>query len=84
MSYQRRLSYRLIEGFQSACEAQNEILATVLREAANVELAGVHRRTILIIDRIVRPFAEPSRNMLTCSTLYPNTLAYCGFTRLAV
>ena len=44
MSYQRRLSDRLIEGFQSACEAHNEILATVLREAANVELAGFHRR----------------------------------------
>jgi hypothetical protein len=43
MSYQRRLSDQLIEGLQSACEAQNEILATVLREAANVELSGVHR-----------------------------------------
>ena len=43
MSYQRRLSDRLIESLQSACEAHNEILATVLRETANVEMAGVHR-----------------------------------------
>ena len=44
MDYQRRLSDRLIEGLQSACEAHNTILATVLREADNVELAGFHRR----------------------------------------
>jgi hypothetical protein len=60
MSYQRRLSDRLIEGFQSACEAHNEILATVLREAANVELAGVHRRDY--IDR--RPNSSAFRRAL--------------------
>ena len=43
MSYQRRLSDRLIEGLQSAREAHNEFLATVLREATNDESAGVHR-----------------------------------------
>ncbi len=47
MSYQRRLGDRLIEGLQSACEAHNEILATVLREAANVELAGFHWRNYI-------------------------------------
>ena len=47
MSYQRRLSDRLIESLQSACEAHNEILATVLRETANVEMAGVHRRNYI-------------------------------------
>ncbi len=44
MDYERRLSDRLIEGLQSACEAHNKILATVLREANNHELAGFCRR----------------------------------------
>ncbi len=60
MSYQRRLSDRLIEGHQSACDAQNEILATVLREAVNVELAGVHRSGY--IDR--RPNSSAFRRAL--------------------
>jgi hypothetical protein len=60
MGYQHRLSEQLIEGFQSACEAHNEILATVLREAANIELAGTLRRDY--IDR--RPNSSAFRKAL--------------------
>jgi len=60
MGYQHRLSEQLIEGFQSAREAHNEILATVLREAANIELAGTLRRDY--IDR--RPNSSAFRKAL--------------------
>jgi hypothetical protein len=61
MSYRRRLSDQLIEALQSACEAQNEILATVLREAANLELAGIRRHGL--VDR--RPNSPAFRRALT-------------------
>lgn len=60
MSYQRRLSDQLLEALQSACDAHNEVLATVLREAANVELAGVQRDEF--VDR--RPNSPAFRRAL--------------------
>lgn len=61
MSYQRWLSDRLLENLQNACDAHNEMLATVLREAANIELAGTHRDGC--IDR--RPNSSSFRRALT-------------------
>ena len=61
MSYRRRLSDQLIESFQNACDAHNEMLAAVLREAANIGLAGMHRPGI--VDR--RPNSPASRRALT-------------------
>ena len=84
MDYQRRISDRLIEDLQSAYEAHNKILATALREAYNVELAGFHRRDYIDYRPNSSTYRRALGNMLTCSTLDPNTLAYCGFTRLAV
>ena len=43
MSYKRRLSNNLIEAYHPACEANNKVLARVLREATNIELAGKGR-----------------------------------------
>ena len=60
MSYHRRLSDKLLESFWSACDAQNEVLATVLREAANVELSGSHRSDF--VDR--RPNSPAFRRAL--------------------
>jgi len=61
MSYRRRLSDQLIESLQNACDAHNEMLAAVLREAANVELAGGHRSDF--VDR--RPNSPAFRRALT-------------------
>ena len=40
MKNHRRLSDSLIDALEKACDSHNELLATVLREAANVELSG--------------------------------------------
>ncbi|MED5358922.1 MAG: hypothetical protein VYD85_10970 [Pseudomonadota bacterium] len=61
MSYRRRLSDQLIEAFQNACDAYNEMLAAVLREAANIGLAGMHRPDF--VDR--RPNSPVFRCALT-------------------
>ena len=61
MSYRRRLSDQLIASFQNACDAHNEMLAAVLREATNIELAGVHRPNF--VDR--RPNSPAFRRALT-------------------
>ena len=61
MSYRQRLSDQLIESFQNACDAHNEMLAAVLREAANIELAGMHRPDF--VDR--RPNSPAFRRALT-------------------
>ena len=61
MSYRRRLSDQLIESFQNACDAHNKMLAAVLRKAANIELAGVHRPDF--VDR--RPNSPAFRRALT-------------------
>jgi len=61
MSYRQRLSDQLIESCQNACNALNEMLAAVLREAANIELAGVHRPDF--VDR--RPNSPAFRRALT-------------------
>ncbi|MEC7538445.1 MAG: hypothetical protein VYB59_14290 [Pseudomonadota bacterium] len=61
MSYRRRLSDQLIEAFQNACDAYNEMLAAVLREAANIGLAGMHRPDF--VDR--RPNSPAFRRALT-------------------
>lgn len=60
MSYKRRLSDNLIEAFHRACEANNEVLANVLREATNIELAGAGRTGL--IDR--RPNSSAFRKAL--------------------
>ncbi len=61
MSYRRRPSDQLIASFQNACDAHNEMLAAVLREAANIELAGMHRPGF--VDR--RPKSPAARRALT-------------------
>ena len=61
MSYRRRLSDQLIEAFQNACDAHNEMLAAVLREAANIGLAGMHRPDF--VDR--RPNSPVFRRAIT-------------------
>ncbi len=60
MSYKRRLSDNLIEAYHRACEANNEVLADVLREAAHIELAGTGRTGL--IDR--RPNSSAFRRAL--------------------
>ena len=61
MSYRRRLSDQLIESFQNACDAHNKMLAAVLRKAANIELAGVHRPDFVAR----RPHSPAFRRALT-------------------
>ena len=61
MTQRRRLSDALLEAFQNACCAHNELLATVLREAANIELAGVCHAGY--VDR--RPNSPDFRRALT-------------------
>ena len=61
MSFRRRLSDQLIESFQNACDAHNATLAAVLREAANIERAGVQRPNF--VDR--RPNRPAFRRALT-------------------
>lgn len=61
MTQSRRLSDRLIDSLQKACDAHNELLAAVLREAANIELAGVYHSGY--VDR--RPSSSDFRRALT-------------------
>ena len=49
MIHKRRLSNNLIEAYLRACKANNRVLASVLREATNIELAG--KRRTGVIDR---------------------------------
>ncbi len=60
MSYKRRLSDNLSEAYRRPCEAHNQVLAGVLREAANIELAGTGRTGL--IDR--RPNCSAFRRAL--------------------
>lgn len=66
MKQRRRLSDTLLEAFQNACCAHNELLATVLREATNIELAGVCH--VDYVDR--RPNSPDFRRALTLHAQY--------------
>lgn len=61
MTQRRRLSDTLLEALQKACDSHNELLATVLREAANVEMAGSGH--VGYVDR--RPNSPDFRRALT-------------------